>query len=192
MPILESDRLLLRPIQLDDGVDMYAYASDTETLKFLEWDAHKNIEQSYESIKNHFLSRLDRGLPEAYAIVIKEDSRMIGTIDVHTLIHDDVGEIGYVIHKDYWSKGIVTEALQMLIPTLFHHCGFYRVEISHIVDNIASQRVIEKAGFIKEGCFRKRKKEKNGLRSDYLHYGLLKDDEVVQERYSKKTYEKYT
>jgi RimJ/RimL family protein N-acetyltransferase len=73
---------------------------------------------------------------------------------------------------------------------MFHHCGFQRIEIQHNAENIASGRVIEKAGFIKEGTYRKRKYEPElGHRSDYHFYGLNLDDEVVLERYSKEHYE---
>ena len=73
---------------------------------------------------------------------------------------------------------------------MFYHCGFYRLEINHCADNVGSARVIEKAGFIQEGRFRRRKKERDGHRADYIYYGLCKDDEIVKERYGEEKYEK--
>lgn len=191
MPRLESDRILLRPIELSDAKDMFKYASNPEVLKYLWWEPHSSVEESEASIQNNFLSRIERGIPEAYAIVVKATQQMIGTIDVHTVHFGDVGVIGYVIHPDYWGQGIVSEALQMLISVCFNGCGFYRLEINHCADNVGSGKVIEKAGFKAEGRFRQRKIERDGHRADYLYYGLLKDDEIVKDFYTKEHYEKY-
>jgi len=190
MPTVETERLILRPIQLDDDKDMYEYCSDDDVIKYLWFEKHDSIEFSRYVIEKLFLNRVDVGIPEAYAIVVKESNKMIGTIDVNQVYFNEVGVIGYVIHKDYWGKGIVSEALETLIPILFYHCGFYRLEINHCADNVGSARVIEKAGFIQEGRFRRRKKERDGHRADYIYYGLCKDDEIVKERYGEEKYEK--
>jgi RimJ/RimL family protein N-acetyltransferase len=57
------------------------------------------------------------------------------------------------------------------------------LEINHCADNIASRKVIEKAGFMLEGRFRKRKIERDGQRADYLYYGMCRDDQAIMERY---------
>jgi len=191
MPRLKSDRIILRPIQVEDAKDMFKYASNPEVLKYLWWEPHTSVEQSQQSIRDNFLTRLDKGIPEAYAIVFKENQQMIGTIDVHTVHFGDVGVIGYVLHQDYWGKGIVSEALQMLVSVCFNYCGFYRLEINHCADNVGSAKVIEKAGFKTEGRFRQRKIERDGHRADYLYYGLLVSDEIVKNFYTKEQYEKY-
>jgi ribosomal-protein-alanine N-acetyltransferase len=190
MPIVETERLILRPVQLEDATDMYEYCSDDDVIKYLWFEKHDSVEYSQYIIEKLFLNRKDVGIPEAYAIVVKENNKMIGTIDVNQVHFNDVGVIGYVINKDYWGKGIVTEALETLILVLFNYCGFYRLEINHSADNKGSGRVIEKAGFIQEGRFRRRKKERDGHRSDYIYYGLCKDDEIVKERYGEEIYEK--
>jgi len=190
MPTVETERLILRPIQLDDDKDMFEYCSDDDVIKYLWFEKHDSIEFSRYVIEKLFLNRVDVGIPEAYAIVLKSSNKMIGTIDVNQVHFNEVGVIGYVIHKDYWGKGIVSEALETLIPILFYHCGFYRLEINHCADNVGSARVIEKAGFIQEGRFRRRKRERDGHRADYIYYGLCKDDEIVKERYGEEKYEK--
>lgn len=185
MPRMMTERLLLRPIELKDASDMFEYASNPEVLKYLWWEAHTSVEQSRHSIEEHFLTRPSRGIPEAYAIIWKANQKMIGTIDIHTVHFNDVGVIGYVIHQAYWNKGIISEVLPLLISVAFNHCGFYRLEINHCADNVASGKIIEKAGFMFEGQFRKRKIERDGHRADYLYYGLCRDDEKVIERYIK-------
>ena len=190
LPTIETERFILRPIQETDAKDMFEYAGDDENLQFVWFPKHLNVMASQQAIVERFLTRPESGIPEAYCIVIKPEMKMIGTVDVHTVRFGDVGEIGYIINKRYWNKGLVSEAVQILISIMFHHSGFQRVEIQHSSRNIASQRVIEKAGFILEGIYRKRKFEPDfDQRVDYKFYGLNLDDAVVLERYSKENYE---
>lgn len=189
MPTVETERLILRPIQLEDDKDMYEYCSDDDVIKYLWFEKHDSVEFSRYIIEKLYLNRISVGIPEAYAIVLKESNKMIGTIDVNQVYFNEIGIIGYVLNKMYWNKAYMSEALKTLIPILFYYCGFYRLEINHCVDNIGSQKVIEKAGFIQEGRFRKRKREKDGHRADYIYYGLCKDDDVVRERYGEEKYE---
>ena len=190
MPTIEKERFTLRPIGVQDANDMYEYASDAENLKWVWFPRHADPASSKKAIEDFFLTRVERGIPEAYCVVAKPEMKMIGTVDVHTVRFGDVGEIGYILNKRYWNQGIASEAVQLVISVMFHHCGFARVEIQHNAENIASGRVIEKAGFILEGTYRKRKYEPElGHRSDYHFYGLNQDDNIVLERYSKEHYE---
>lgn len=183
LPSIETERLIIRPIRLEDASDMYAYASDVENTNFVWFDLHQSVEDSRKVILELFLTRVSKGIPEAYVMELKSTHQMIGTCDVHTVRFGDVGELGYIINKRYWNQGYTTEAIKAIIPILFHHCGFRRLEIQHDVLNIASQRIVEKAGFIYEGTYRQRKIEKNGSIASFHFYGLLRDDPIVLERY---------
>ena len=176
VPVIETERLILRPIRMEDAQDLFAYACDEEVVKWLSWPKHENVKRSETSIKDHFLTRPDRGIPEAYAIVYKSDNKMIGTVDVHTVHHGDVGEIGYVLNRNYHNLGLMSEAIHAALPIWFNLCGFRRLEIMHNEKNVGSRRVIEKAGFIKEGIYRKLTVEKDGQYYDFPFYALLKED----------------
>ena len=76
---IETERLILRPITLDDAADMFAYCSDPETIKYLTFKQHESVEASREVIAKFFLERPQNGVPEAYAIVLKKNGKMIGT-----------------------------------------------------------------------------------------------------------------
>jgi ribosomal-protein-alanine N-acetyltransferase len=176
VPVIETSRLILRPIKIEDAQDLFDYASDEEVVRLLSWPKHENVQRSETSIRDHFLTRPERGIPEAYAIILKQNNKMIGTVDVHTVRFEDVGEIGYVLNKDYHNQGLMSEALIAALPIWFHHCGFRRLEIMHNETNIGSRRVIEKAGFIQEGIYRKLRSEKDGMYYDFPFYGMLKED----------------
>jgi len=176
VPVIETKRLILRPIQIEDANDLFEYASDEEVVRLLSWPKHENVQRSETSIREHFLPRPERGIPEAYAIVHKADHKMIGTVDVHTVRFDDVGEIGYALNRLYHNQGLMSEALIAALPIWFNHCGFRRLEIMHNEINIGSRRVIEKAGFIQEGTYRKLRSEKDGFYYDFPFYALLNTD----------------
>ena len=73
----------------------------------------------------------------------------------------------------------MSEALQSALPVWFDEVGFYRLEVMHDVRNLASRRVIEKAGFISEGTFRRLMWDKDGSRASYTMYSLNKEDDAV-------------
>jgi ribosomal-protein-alanine N-acetyltransferase len=176
VPVIETQRLILRPIKVEDAQDLFEYASDEEVVRLLSWTRHENVQRSEASIRDYFLTRPEKGIPEAYAIVYKKNNKMIGTVDVHTVRFGDVGEIGYVLNRHYHNQGLMSEALIAALPIWFKDCGFRRLEIMHNEINIGSGRVIEKAGFIKEGVYRKLRSEKDGNYYDFCFYALLKED----------------
>lgn len=84
-------------------------------------------------------------------------------------------ELSYSIHPEHWNRGYATEALQSLIQFGFNTLGLHRIEAGVAVDNKASIRVLEKAGFIREGVHRKILPLASGW-SDNYSYAILKED----------------
>lgn len=148
LPEVDLGDLLLRPIELSDYRDVYDYGKNPEVTKFLVWDSYNAIEEAKEAILNVFLPRPSRGVPAAYAIVVKENSKMIGTCDFHRVDFKELtGEIGYVLHPDYWGKGFMTKVCKVLMDFGYNYLGLETIEIGHEVHNMGSRRVIEKCGF---------------------------------------------
>jgi ribosomal-protein-alanine N-acetyltransferase len=149
-PIIFFDHYMLRDVELKDTVDMYEYGKDMEVVKYLSWGPYNDITEASYSIKEFFLSRPKRGLPVGYAIVDLQTNKMIGTVDFHTIHPNNTVEVGYVLHKDYWNKGVMTKALRKLLEVGFYYHKFDKIIIGHANKNLASKRVIEKNGFIFE------------------------------------------
>ncbi|WP_162164022.1 GNAT family N-acetyltransferase [Acholeplasma hippikon] len=149
-PVIYFKNYMLRDIEVSDAKDMFEYGSDMDVVKFLSWGPYVDESEAVASIKKFFLSRPDRGLPVGYAIIDLEKNKMIGTIDIHTKVSDGVYEIGYALNKHYWGKGIMTEALRKLLEVSFWYHSFDKIVIGHAVDNVASEQVIKKNGFIFE------------------------------------------
>ena len=150
IPEYDLGDYLLRAIQYEDHKDMFEYGSDDEVTKTLVWSSYKRIEDAIHSVKNVFLSRPERGLPMAHAIIDKKKNKMIGTCDFHSVdFEKKTGEIGYALNREYWGKGIMTKACLKVMEFGYDYLGLDKIIIKHYKENIGSQRVIEKCGFIK-------------------------------------------
>lgn len=141
---LKTKRLLLRPFTIDDASQMFnAWASDKEVTKYLTWEPHQSIAET-KAIINIWISEYEKPERINFAIVLNDTNTLIGGIDVVGYI-DDIPVIGYCMAKDYWGKGIMTEACKEVINFLFS-LGHKKIRIDAATDNIGSNRVIQKCG----------------------------------------------
>ncbi|MDY6429988.1 MAG: GNAT family N-acetyltransferase [Bacilli bacterium] len=142
---IETKRLLLRKLRIEDAEPMFInWASDPEVTKYSTWNPHENIEVT-KTIINHWLEDEKDPKTIRFIITLKESDEPIGSIDVVRYI-DDSPEIGYCLSRKYWNKGLMTEACKAFSKYLFDK-GFKKVLIKAAVENIGSNRVIEKCGF---------------------------------------------
>ena len=101
---------------------------------------------------------------------------MIGDISVVDIDEDiNACEVGYVLSKRYWGRGLMTEALQEVLSYLLKEADFNCVTADFVTDNLASGRVMAKAGMIYEVIFRKAVFHKGKIK-DFSSYGILKSD----------------
>lgn len=174
-PILETDRLFLRALRISDDREIFEYAKDPEISRYVTWEAHESIEDARAFI-NWNLERYNKGEIGEWAIELKETRRIIGSIGFVEL--DTVnfcGTVGYALSKEYWAKGIMTEAVKRVIRFALEEMGLNRVEAVHIPENEASGKVMQKAGMLYEGLLRQRMFAK-GRFWDLKQYAVIKDD----------------
>lgn len=175
LPQLETKRLILRKLTLDDANDMFEYTSDEDVSKFVTWDTHKTLSDT-KSFINFALQQYNLKKIAPWGIELKENNKLIGTIDfVSWQTAHHTAEIGYAISKDYWGKGITTEACEALIQFGFTYMDLVRIQARCMKENIASQRVMEKNGMIFEGIIRKSIFSK-GVHHDIKMYSILKEE----------------
>ena len=175
IPTLNTERLILRAVTLDDAQDMFEYASQDQVVRFTTFPAHKDVEGSKEAIKEFFLKRPSRSWPEAYAIVLKENNKMIGTCDFWPTGKEGTFEMGYVLNPAFWNQGIMTEAGKEVLRFAFQDYGVHRMELEHLENNLASKKVALKLGFVYEGTKRKAYKFEGDYK-DLICYGLLEEE----------------
>ena len=139
---LETERLILSPWQDNFAVDMYKnWATDTEVVKFLSWEVHENLEETKKVVSMWVEEQTYN-----WCIIDKDSKEAIGSISI---VKNDVKnfncEIGYCLSRKFWNKGIMTEALKKVLEFLFEE-GYNTIYLKHAVENVASGRVMQKAG----------------------------------------------
>lgn len=128
------------------------------------------------------IADLYRGRGEKFQWIVQVDNQSAGwiTLVVSNWEHG-LAEVGYALSTVYQGRGVMSDALQILIEDLFHNTLLERLEARCAVENLASQRVLEKTGFVQEGLLRGYFKLR-GRRVDNFLYGLLRDDHLARFR----------
>lgn len=145
--ILKTDRLILRPWTLDDVTDLYEYASVDGVGQMAGWLPHKSVEESRERVQ-HFIDG-------KHTFAIEFCGKVIGSLGIEEYDENELPEyqskvgreLGFVLSKDYWGRGLMPEAVKAVIKYLFETVGLDFVVCGHFVENMQSQRAQEKCGF---------------------------------------------
>ncbi len=173
---IETNRLIIRYINNDDAYDMYEYASVPEVSKYLLWDPHINIAAT-EGYIEALQKRYYRGLYADWAIELKNENKMIGTIGYANVNSKEKScEIGYVLSPKYRKQGYMTEALSALLQLTFDKLKFNKAILRIIDENTESLNLAEKMGFIKETTVEIPIK---GNMKNVAYYTKIKNEAVV-------------
>ena len=144
---IQTPRLILRPWKESDLADFYEYASVEGVGEMVGWCHHKSLDES-RMILDMFLAG-----KKTFALELKENGKVIGSLGLEEMRPDPVEgerfgrEIGYVLSKDYWGRGLMPEAVQAAIRFCFDDLKLDYLTCCHFVRNPQSRRVIEKCGF---------------------------------------------
>lgn len=150
---LETHRLLIRPITLDDKNDVFEYRSDSEINKYQGW-IPETIEDVVEFIGKISTQINVSGTWFQFVIVEKENDKIIGDLGIHFLDGDNKqAELGCTLNKFFQHKGYATEALVRVIDYLFNELNKHRIIASIDPGNRNSIRLVERIGFRKEAHF---------------------------------------
>lgn len=167
-PILETERLALRPYCEADAPDLFPLASNPNSTRYTLWDHHPTIADTVAFVRDYALGRYAEGVPDPMAICWKDDAarKPIGSCGCFWASHPNrTLELGYWLAEPYWGRGIVVEACSALLRYAFETLAPKRLQARVIEGNDASRRVLEKLGFQFEGT----------LRSAQLHRGTHND-----------------
>ena len=174
LPELETERLLLRKMRLDDAEAMFAYASDPEVTRYVLFETHRSVEDS-ESFLRLALEGYEREDFGGWGVVLKDSGAFVGTceLDAGYVPEHARAELGYVLSREHWGRGLMPEAVRAVIRFGFGRMGLNRVQARCIAENVASARVMEKAGMAYEGTLRESEFIKGAYR-DMKLYSILR------------------
>jgi RimJ/RimL family protein N-acetyltransferase len=138
---LATDRLLLRPFTWDDLDELAAIGADPATRRFM-WSGVLSRERTAHNIRE-WTREYERGLG-LLAVVHRPEGRLIGQCGLEE--EGDLFELGYMLDKDYWGRGLATEAARAVLDHGFGALELPRIWATARAENAASQRVMEKLG----------------------------------------------
>jgi ribosomal-protein-alanine N-acetyltransferase len=147
MDIWETERLILRPLVLDDAAALYSIYSDPETMKFMG-QAPDSVAEERNNIQSHLIHHYERYKVGLWATLLKENNQLIGRCG---LMHKQIEgvpevELAYLLGRKYWGNGLATEAAAAILQYGITKCGLGRIVAVIHPQNVASIRVAEKIG----------------------------------------------
>lgn len=172
-PKIETERLILRRYKEKDIDAMYEIITDDRLSKYIKFP-NLTKEEELECIKK-WINEADESKNERWVIETKNTNETVGNIDVNTVVQKhNYCNVGYTIRYDYWGNGYASEALKAVTDHLLNERGYYLVECSCNELNKQSSRVMEKAGFKKDGYISNRRLNKDGTYSGVEYYSKTK------------------
>ena len=172
-PKIETERLILRRYKETDIDAIYDIITDKRLSTYIKFP-ELTKEQELECIKE-WIKEADDSKYERWVIERKKDDAIVGNIDVNTVVKKhNYCNVGYTIRYDYWGNGYAAEALEEVSNHLLEESGYYLVECSCNELNKQSFRVMEKAGFKKDGYIANRRLNKDGTYSGVEYYSKSK------------------
>ncbi|WP_165958199.1 GNAT family N-acetyltransferase [Segetibacter sp. 3557_3] len=174
-PELTTHRLHLRGILPGDDERLFLLRTNDEAMRYLDRYSPKDLNDVHAYIQT-IEDGIARNTAIVWAIALKEDPRLIGTIAFHQIDKQNArAELGYMLMPEFWNKGLATEALQKIIGVGFNQFGFHSMIANINPGNEASRKLLLKAGFVKEAYFRE-DFYFNGRFIDSEIYALLQSD----------------
>jgi len=147
-PILETDRLLLRPFCEGDAQRVFeCWESDPDVAKYMFWSSHNDIEESKKWVSFE-VGQIASDEWFRWAIIIKKTNELIGTGIVYFEDEYKLYEVGYNLGKQYWGRGYTTEAMRSILNFAQNDLGIKEVIGRYAKENPASGNVLKKLGFV--------------------------------------------
>ena len=140
---LETTRLILRPLTIDDFEAVHSWAGNPENTRYMAWGPNTE-EQTQEFLASFVTAGKD------FAVVIKNTGNVVGSCGVYPDKNNDTGELGWILHKDYWKHGYGTELGGELIRYGFDNLKMRRLTAPCAAVNYGSCRVMERNGMRRE------------------------------------------
>ena len=171
---LSNERLRLREVNKEDWKGVHKYASQKIVCQYQPWGP--NTEEDSKGFVQQVLLDAAKETRTRFAFAIMLDGDMIGVGELNiTDFTNKVGVISYIVHPDFWGRGIATEVANLLIRFGFVDFNLHRIYATCDPRNIGSSRVLQKVGMIKEGRMREDLFIKDGWR-DSLLFSILEDE----------------
>lgn len=145
-PLLETERLILRRFTDMDIGDMFLIYGDRDVNEFLPWFPFETVEETRDYLHHTIYKEYEKSAAYRYAVALKPSGQAVGYVSLCNIDEKKAsGELGYGLRKEYWNRGIITEACEAVLKRLREN-GFRSVAATHDVNNPKSGKVMQKLG----------------------------------------------
>jgi len=151
---LQTQRLHLRPVRINDAAELFAGRGDPEVMKYWDWPAQESVDQVRTVIQNH-LAEIASGRTQWWAVAMSPRGPAIGEVDLSEIdLHHKRAEVGFLFRRTVWGQGLAREAMERVMRYGFDELGLERLSARFHAGNEASRGLLEKLGFAYEGTLR--------------------------------------
>ena len=148
-PTLKTPRVTLRPLQVSDAEEIYAnWTTDPDVSKYTRWNTHESLGVTVDWLES---INPDDEKSYEFGFVYNETSRLFGSGGLYWNDKHDMFELGYVLMKAAWGKGLATEAARAICDFGISTLQQRQLFACRAKENLASGKVLEKLGFIYHG-----------------------------------------
>ncbi len=174
-PVIETARLKLRCITAGDAPQLFSLRSDQNIMQFLDREPFQAVEEAALFIQEKVIDSIEKNEGILWVIDLKEEpGKLIGTTGFWRFDKAHYRtEIGYMLHSDYWQKGIMKEAVKATIQWLFEETDTHSIEANINPENDPSAALLKSVGFVQEAYFTENYYF-NGIFKDSIIYSLVK------------------
>ena len=181
LPVLESGRLILRQMEVDDAPGLFEYCSDRDLLRHLPLEHTATLEDAVRCIQNFRAMYAAKKLAP-WGVTLKETGKHIGICGFESWNpFADRAEIGFVITRRYWRQGLATEAATRVMRFGFEKMNLHRIEARAKRENESSTQLLKKMGFQYEGYLREQGYWM-GAYHNLEFYSILRDEFYAVQR----------
>jgi ribosomal-protein-alanine N-acetyltransferase len=171
-PVLRTERLVLRQITESDGEGLFGIFADDEVTEHYAWDTFTGVEQGHE-LAARTAGQFRQREAIRWGLLLPGSARIIGTCGYTRWVQDShFAILGYDLARDYWRRGLMSEAVAAVLRLGFEQMALHRVEATVMAGNTASAAVLGRAGFRREGVMRERALKRGEFRDVWM-FGLI-------------------
>lgn len=139
-------KVYLRDVSLNDAFAIHRYAKLPEVSRFQRWEPN-----DYDDTVNHIKSLLEKDSSLIHQVIVSKDiEEVIGAVELYIEEKKQIGELGYVVHPDYWNKGVATKVVKSLLDYGFIYLHLKKIIGTADTRNGSSRKVMEKLGMKEE------------------------------------------
>ncbi len=175
LPVLETERLVLRPYTLADAPSVQRMCGDRAIAATTLAIPHPYPDGAAEQWISTHAESFRQGTEAVLAITPKPDGQVVGSIAISVSKNHRRGELGYMVAREHWNHGYCTEAARAIIDYGFGVLGLNRIQAMHFPGNLASGRVMQKLGMTKEGLLRQYVSNR-GAFEDVFFFSMLRGE----------------